>query len=341
MSRCPSTLTALLLATSLQFSGSLLAGDLPPPGPAEAATDQALLLLPGETGAPALDPAIVAAFGGAADAYGAKDFGPARAAWANLAKDGFGPAQYNLGVMLEQGRGGGVDYAAAANWYRRAAEQDVAPAMINLARLHFEGRGVKRDASEGLRWLEMAAMLNAPQAAYNLGVARLKGLGGKPDPRQAAHWFERAVAAGHGPAAYNLAVLYRDGSGVKRDPAKAERLFGRAAKTGDPFAHYALADLLLRSASPDAKRQARALKYLKTAAAAGVTVAQNRLAIMLAKGEGAKRDPETALMWFHVAAGLGAANAAKNRDALARTLPEAMRARAKRRADSFQPSPPP
>ena len=74
------------------------------------------------------------------------------------------------------------------------------------------------------------------------------------------------------------------------------------------------------------------------AARAGVTAAQNRLAIMLAKGQGAKRDPETALMWFHVAAGLGAANAARNRDALARTLSQATRARAKRRADAFRPA---
>ncbi|MEK9754840.1 MAG: hypothetical protein VW338_16725 [Rhodospirillaceae bacterium] len=40
----------------------------------------------------------------------------------------------------------------------------------------------------------------------------------------------------------------------------------------------------------------------------GRGAAQNRIAIMLAKSEGAKRDPETALMWFHVAAGLGAFN---------------------------------
>ncbi len=306
--------------------------------------EEALLMVPPGAGGAPPDPAVAAAFAGAADAYGANDFAAARAVWRALADDGFGPAQYNLGVMLEHGRGGGVDYAGAAHWYARAADQDIAQAMINLARLHFEGRGVKRDPAEALHRLEMAAMLDAPAAAYNLGVARLKGLGGKADPAEAARWFTRAADAGHMLAAYNLGVLYRDGSGVSRDRTRAGELFAAAAGAGDAFAHYALADLLLDRTGAggakgiDNKALTDAVRHLDAAARAGVTAAQNRLAIMLAKGQGAKRDPETALMWFHVAAGLGAANAARNRDALARTLSQATRARAKRRADAFRPA---
>ncbi len=328
---------AILAAFAFILCGHARADDLPP-ARSGGADDQALLAIPEASDAKPLDPAIVAAFTGAAEAYGTRDFRAARAAWADLARDGFAPAQYNLAVMLEHGRGGTVDYAAAAEWYARAADQDVAQAMINLARLHFEGRGVKRDPSEGLRRLRMAAMLDAPRAAYNLGVAYLKGMGTKADAAEAANWFGRAADAGHGPAAYNLAVLYRDGRGVERDRARARTLFAKAADNGDAFARYAFADMLIADAKGDVRGIKVALDHLRRAAEAGVTVAQNRLAIVLAKGEGTKRDPETALMWFHVAAGMGADNAAKNRDALAATLDDATRAKAKRRADAFQPN---
>lgn len=145
---------------ALLLTGTVIADDLPPAGP-NPGGDQALLAIPQEADTP-LDPAVVAAFAGAAEAYGAKQYGAARAAWHDLAKDGFGPAQYNLAVMLEHGRGGDVDYAAAAEWYARAAERDVAPVMIDLARLLFEGRGVRCDRAEDLRRLRMGAMLGAP-----------------------------------------------------------------------------------------------------------------------------------------------------------------------------------
>ena len=84
----------------------------------------------------------------------------------------------------------------------------------------------------------------------------------------------------------------------------------------------------------------RAAKHFKVAAEAGVVVAQNQIAIMMAKGLGVKRDTIGALAWFHVAASLGAPQAIKNRDALAASVTAKVHDKAKRRARAFRPHPP-
>ncbi|NQW01171.1 MAG: hypothetical protein HQ483_15805 [Rhodospirillales bacterium] len=58
---------------------------------------------------------------------------------------------------------------------------------------------------------------------------------------------------------------------------------------------------------------------------------------MLAKGEGGDIDPESALMWFHVAAALGNAQARQNRDRYAKTQPQSVQTRAAERARRFRP----
>ena len=303
--------------------------------------EQAFVLPKIEADDDTVDPKVADAFQRAGAAYGRRDYQAALAAWQTLAETGFGPAQYNLGVMHEHGRGVSVDYAAAAYWYHEAAEHEVPGAMVNLARLHFQGRGVKRNAVEALGLLEQASQLGSAEAQFNLGVAYLKGLGTKIDAEEAVTWFEMAAESGHARAAYNLAVLHQKGEAVAQDLDEAARLYAVAAEAGDALSHYALGKLLSEAKPTGQAKEiaARAVHHLTLAAEAGVALAQNHLAIMLARGTGVMRDREAALMWFHVAAGLGAVNAARNRDALGAVLAPQVRARAKKRADAFRPKP--
>ena len=48
------------------------------------------------------------------------------------ATQGYAPAQYNLGVMLETGEGCAVDEDEAEKWYRKAAEQGIKEAQEAL-----------------------------------------------------------------------------------------------------------------------------------------------------------------------------------------------------------------
>ena len=92
-----------------------------------------------------------------AAAYEAGDYGKAALTWRPLAEDGDAMAQFNLGLLLETGRGVTEDPAQAAVWYERAARQGVTQAQYNLALLHQAGRGVAPNATEALYWLEVAA----------------------------------------------------------------------------------------------------------------------------------------------------------------------------------------
>jgi TPR repeat protein len=50
-------------------------------------------------------------------------------------------AQFNLGVMYENGEGAPQDYAAALTWYRSAADQGHAGAHCNLGVFYEQGLG--------------------------------------------------------------------------------------------------------------------------------------------------------------------------------------------------------
>jgi TPR repeat protein len=69
-----------------------------------------------------------------------------------LAEQGDAKAQYNLGIMYDNGVGVPQDYVEAVKWYRMAAEQGFAGAQYNLGVMYANGRGVPQDSAEALKW---------------------------------------------------------------------------------------------------------------------------------------------------------------------------------------------
>ena len=55
-------------------------------------------------------------------AYGRGDYETALREWRPLAEQGLAVAQFNLGLMYDEGQGVPQDYAEAVKWYRKAAE---------------------------------------------------------------------------------------------------------------------------------------------------------------------------------------------------------------------------
>ena len=72
------------------------------------------------------------------------------------ADQGDAAAQYNLGVMYDNGQGVPQDYAEAVRWYRKAADQGDASAQYNLGRLYADGQGVRKDYVQALKWFNLA-----------------------------------------------------------------------------------------------------------------------------------------------------------------------------------------
>jgi len=72
------------------------------------------------------------------------------------AEQGNADAQFNLGVMYDNGRGVRQDYAQAMQWYRQAAEQGDAHAQLALGLRYATGQGVRQDIVIAKEWVGKA-----------------------------------------------------------------------------------------------------------------------------------------------------------------------------------------
>ena len=208
-------------------------------------------------------------------AYNQKDYAIAFTFWEPLAKSGNKVAQYNLGIMYDNGQGVTQDYQQAVAWYRKAAKQGYASAQYNLGVRYYNGQGVTQDYQQALVWYRKAAKLGYASAQYNLGVMYKKGQGVTQDYKQAVAWYRKAAEQGHASAQNNLGWMYKKGQGVTQDYKQAVAWYRKAAEQGD-------AD------------------------------AQNNLGWMYQNGQGVTQDYQQAVAWYRKAAKQGNVRAQNN-----------------------------
>jgi hypothetical protein len=170
--------------------------------------------------------------GDAQAAYAAGDYAKAAELFRGPAEAGDPAAQYNLGVLYEDGKGVTKDFAAAAAWYRKSADQGYAEAQNNLANLYTFGLGVPLDVAEAVTWLTKAAEQGNPGAQFNLGIMYTLGQGVARDYGQAHRWLRRAAEQGEAEAQHNLGVMSERGDGVAPDPVEAYAWYFLAAGQG-------------------------------------------------------------------------------------------------------------
>lgn len=194
----------------------------------------------------------------------------------------FAPAQFNLGLAHELGRGVPVDEREAFRYYLLAAEQGFTAALFNVGNMYATGRGVAQDLFEANVWYRQAADKGLVEAQFNLGLAYEAGRGVAKDEAQAARWYRQAAEQGYPLALYNLGLLFEDGRGVAKDDRVAASLY-------------------------------------RAAATLGVASAQNNYGLMLAEGRGElAKDPAEAYVWLSLAVDGGVSPTA--RDTIAQAL---------------------
>ena len=86
------------------------------------------------------------------------------------AERGVADAQFSLGLKFANGKGAALDYAQAAQWYRKAAEQGHALAQLNLGVMYSEGQGMLSDKAQSMLWIGRAAHLGDAGAQHRLGI---------------------------------------------------------------------------------------------------------------------------------------------------------------------------
>lgn len=117
--------------------------------------------------------------------------------WYRMAADqGYAGAQYNLGVMYDNGEGVSENVAEAAKWYRRAADQGHALAQYNLGLMHDNGEGVPENDAEAVKWYRRAAAQGRAKAQGHLGRMYALGEGVPEDDVQAYMWLNLSAAQG-------------------------------------------------------------------------------------------------------------------------------------------------
>ena len=143
------------------------------------------------------------------DAYQAGDYATALKEFKLLAEQGDADAQFNLGVMYEDGQGVTQDYKKALKWYRLAAEQGDATAGHQLGVMHHYGWGVKTNYKEALRFYRLAAP-QVVQSQYSLGAMYYQGQGVNQDIVIAYMWFYVAAKNGNPRTKGNVNVLAKE-----------------------------------------------------------------------------------------------------------------------------------
>jgi len=88
--------------------------------------------------------------------YGCADYPKAFNLFKPLAEQGDPLAQFQVGMMIEQGQGAEVNYDAAYHWYMKAAEQGMSDAYFALGQLYNRGLAVPQDAVQAYAWFDLA-----------------------------------------------------------------------------------------------------------------------------------------------------------------------------------------
>jgi hypothetical protein len=108
--------------------------------------------------------------GGGYQSYLKGDYQAAYEEWLPLAELGYAEAQYNMGVMYDEGAGVDQDLTTAVSWYRKAAEQGFIDAQTNLGMMLYHGQGIPRDHHEAAAWFKQAASQGDQEAAKYLDL---------------------------------------------------------------------------------------------------------------------------------------------------------------------------
>ena len=113
------------------------------------------------------------------------------------ADQGDAEAQYNLGVIYNNGEGVPKDDAEAVRWFQLAAEQGYAKAQFELGYKYRWGQGVPLDDAEAVRWYRLAAEQGDDIGQFSLGTMYAVGQGVRKDSVLAHMWFNIAGANGN------------------------------------------------------------------------------------------------------------------------------------------------
>ncbi len=163
---------------------------------------------------------------------------------------GMKEAQYQVGILLSQGRGISKNIEESLIWFQKAKEQGHQQASVkykDIKLLSDSKKGNKNSQyllgmeylynsenyQTAIYWLEQSAKNGLNEAQYTLGVLFYEGKYTEKNYKKAVYWFEKAAKKGYPKAQYFLGSLYCYGEGVLKDLYKAAKWLRKANEQGE------------------------------------------------------------------------------------------------------------
>jgi len=164
-------------------------------------------------------------------AYSQGHYDEALAIWQPLADSGYAAAQFNIGMLYQNGLGIDKSITTANGWFQKAVDRNFAPAQLLLGRAYLNGVGVDKNVDRALVLLTSAADQGHPQAQYEVGVIYREGLIVQRDQVRALEYFLLAAEQGDAEAQYHAGFMYGSGYGAPQDFALAYMYYDMASET--------------------------------------------------------------------------------------------------------------
>jgi hypothetical protein len=169
------------------------------------------------------------------------------------ARNGYAPAQTNLGVIFANGWGTGQDYGKATS------------AQTNLGYLYDRGLGVEQNPVTAFTLYRKAAEKGNAMAQNNLADLYLRGVGVAQNDGAAFRWFQRAAQQGNSGASIKLGYMLSEGRGVAKDVEAAYAWIASGDLAGDNRGQILLRSLETRLTKEQIERsKARARQLSPT-----------------------------------------------------------------------------
>lgn len=213
-------------------------------------------------------------------------------------------AQFNMFIILFDGKGMESDALRAMAWLMRSANAGNGPAARWLSFCYKVGLLTKENDEMALKYLKIAAEGGDAQAQYDLAMKYFSGRDVDEDTKEGLKWLDKAADQDYVDAIAELAELYYEGELVGKDRVLAFALYTKAHKLGHEDSLYDLAWMTFygQGVKEDA---AKGMQLFEEASELGSIGAANRLAKIYLFGWEVEQDPVLAKRWADKAIELG------------------------------------
>ncbi len=154
------------------------------------------------------------------------------------AETGHRTAQYNLGVIYDNGCEVAKSHYQAFRYFSQAARQGCQDSMQCIGSFYYSGEGVAQDYAKARYWYRKSALLGHVDAMCDLGRCFQRGVGGRKNQRQTLLWLTKAVEGGSVCAITWLGLEYS--CKPVQDWPKARHWLEKAAEREQAHAMYIL-----------------------------------------------------------------------------------------------------